>query len=530
MTLRKITGTNPPFFPLTFHSALSFALPCLLLICAHAWGTDILNNSALVPKVLPDSQVQWEGFSPDWVKTLVMAELRIETATPEGTFQAATRVLEHYAEMGVNGLWIDPIYERGSKENGYGNFGPDTIEPLLTGQSTREDSLAVVRQFVDEAHRRNIRVIFDIIVWGTRPNSPLVSSHLEFYDRRNGEFRKVWGGYAFNWKSRELQNWFQKAAVEFIEKTGADGFRVDLAPDTSGYFFKAIRQALAADGRKVLIISEISNKRMETFDFEQVGVHGWTEEPNYATPEKIKEQKLRFGNHAEYLLKNNIVDVIASGTGIGKPALQLLDRGGMFRFYTSNLLNHDDQQPFACGNRIRFAYSSIFAPFIPMWWIGEEWNNPRVMKGGDGVMYFNNIDWSQRDLPANRAFFEDIKKYIRIRRTYPDVFENFPDNARTANIIKLEAKRNGAKNSLQAYARFSKDRAVLVVPNYNNADRAEFEIFPDFDALGLPGASRFRVVDLMTNEVVARGDRHGLERFSAGIDGEHLGIFLIEKD
>lgn len=251
-------------------TALFIAL--LFAECGRAGQANGINNSALIPKVLPEDQVKWEGSSPDWTKTLIMAELRIETATPEGTFQAATRVLDHYAEMGVNGLWIGPVYERGSKGNGYGNFGPDTIEPLLTGKSTKRESFAVVRQFVEEAHRRNIRVIFDIIVWG---------------------------GYAFDWNNRELRSWFKNAAVEFIEKTGADGFRVDLAPDTSGYFFKEIRSELVALGRKPLIVSEIPNKRMETFDFEQVGVNGWTEEPDYATPGKHDEQKLRFGHHAE---------------------------------------------------------------------------------------------------------------------------------------------------------------------------------------------------------------------------------------
>jgi len=526
--LSKIT-LPPTFarFPVCW-AAFIIALSVLVAECGLADG---VNNFALIPKLLPDSQVKWEDSSPDWTKTLIMAELRVETATPEGTFQAATRTLDHYAEMGVNGLWIGPVYERGSKGNGYGNFGPDTLEPLLTEKSTTDESFAVVRQFVEEAHRRNIRVIFDIIVWGTRPESPLVSSHPEFYARKDGDFRKVWGGYAFDWNNRDLRSWFKKAAVEFIEKTGADGFRVDLAPNTSGYFFKEIRSELVARGRKPLIVSEIPNKRMETFDFEQVGVNGWTEEPNYATPGKHDEQKLRFGHHAEYLLNNNIVDTIHSGTGIGKPTLQAQGSGGMFRFYTSNLLHHDDSKPFVCGNRVRFAYASIFAPFIPMWWIGEEWNNPRVMgPDSDGVMYFNTIDWSQMAPPANRAFFEDIKKYIRIRRMYPGIFENFPDSTRKANIVKLETKRNGAPNPLQAYARTSKDQTILVVPNYKNPDRAEFEIFPDFDALGLPDALRFRIVDLMTNTVVAKGNRSDLSRFTAGIDGEQLGIFLIERD
>ena len=73
-----------------------------------------IDNSALIPKALPDGEVKMEGMSPDWTKTLIMAQFRIETATPEGTFQSATKVLDHYAETGVNGLWINPIWQRGS--------------------------------------------------------------------------------------------------------------------------------------------------------------------------------------------------------------------------------------------------------------------------------------------------------------------------------------------------------------------------------------------------------------------------------
>jgi glycosidase len=70
------------------------------------------ENSELIPAYVPDAQVAMEGMSPDWAKSLVIASLRIETATEAGTFDAATRLLDHYAEMGVNALWIAPIFDR----------------------------------------------------------------------------------------------------------------------------------------------------------------------------------------------------------------------------------------------------------------------------------------------------------------------------------------------------------------------------------------------------------------------------------
>ena len=146
-----------------------------------------------------------------------------------------------------------------------------------------------------------------------------------------------------------------------------------------------------------------------------------------------------------------------------------------------------------------------------------------------GVMYFNTIDWPQMDVPANRAFYEDAKRTIRIRRSLPGIFEQFPPNCRQANIAKLDTKKNGAPNNLQAYARFGAGKAVLVVPNYGSELGAEFEITPDLAALGLDPTSNYRIIDLMTNAPVASTVGSNKHSFRAVIDGEHLGVYLLER-
>jgi hypothetical protein len=510
-----------------------FICGTLLATSASAQAATPLDNSALMPKILPDDQVQMEGMSPDWVKSLIIAEVRLETATPEGTFAAGTKVLDHYAEMGVNCLWIDPIWGRPlttANRNGYGNYSLYTIYSPLTGTTDMDASFAQVKAFVDEAHRRNIRVLFDVVVWGTAKDAPLVKEHPEFYvHTADGQMREVWGGWAFDWDSEALKNWYRDAAVNFIEKTGADGFRVDLAPDTSGYFFKEVRDALAAKGRKIVIMAEIQNERKDTFDFEENGVEGWTELHDWAHPDHLKEQKKKFGKHNEFLFHNNIIDIIHTGRGVGEVAMQQAGNGGTLRFYTSNLLDHDDARPFVRGNLVRFGYASLFAPFIPMWWIGEEWNNPlKWMPGAGGVMYFNTIDWSALDVPANRAFYEDTKKYIRIRRSYPDIFEHFPNSTRDANIAPVEAKRDGVPNTLQAYGRFAAGRAILIVPNDSETDGA-YTITPDRAALGLDANAVYKVTDLISGAALADELDAFTTSFTAPIPAGHLGIYLLEK-
>jgi hypothetical protein len=275
------------------------------------------------------------------------------------------------------------------------------------------------------------------------------------------------------------------------------------------------------------------NTRRDVFDFAEGDVTGWTEDPDFLDDANLKEQERKFdcnnlaagGRMPDFLFRNNIVDVIREGTGIGSGKMQQEGMGGTFRFYTNNLLCHDDTEPFALGNRARFAYATIFAPFIPMWWIGEEWNNPKATEAAL-PLYFNPIDWGKID--SNRAFYEDVKKYIRIRRSYPEIFETFPQSLRNANIVKVHTVEDGVPNALQAYARYATGKAILVVPNVKNV-HARFEVELDYSALGMR-SSRQTIMNLMTGQPIRETPSSRPHRsFSAEIGSGELGLYLLSE-
>ena len=74
-----------------------------------------IDNSALLPPILDDRQVKLEQprpdatASPDWVKSLIIVEANVQTASTDGTFRGMEKTLDHLALMGVNGIWITPI-------------------------------------------------------------------------------------------------------------------------------------------------------------------------------------------------------------------------------------------------------------------------------------------------------------------------------------------------------------------------------------------------------------------------------------
>lgn len=75
---------------------------------------DGLNNASLMPKYVEDSKVKLDtNGTPEWVSLLIICNFRIELASDEGTFRGAVKALDHLQEIGVNGVWVSPVFEKG---------------------------------------------------------------------------------------------------------------------------------------------------------------------------------------------------------------------------------------------------------------------------------------------------------------------------------------------------------------------------------------------------------------------------------
>lgn len=466
---------------------------------AQAAGID---NSGLLPPILPDSQVKLEKrsagatASPDWVRSLILVEANPATASADGTLAGLTGLLDHLAETGVNGLWLTPV----NAGRHYTNHGIHTVNAALTGEKEPARQWQALRNFVDEAHKRNIRVFFDVISWGVNKEAPLYREKPEWFDG----FHKAYNGWLWKWDNPELNEWFASRLVEWLVMTGADGFRCDCGPRYARYApYREARRRLSELGRQAVFISEHASERKETFDFDQLAF--------CETGRTFKDGKM--------LIEKNIVDVVRSGEGLGN--VDVKAPGGRERFYAFTLSCHDNKSYMAQGDPIRFGYQALFSPFIPIWYLGEEWNNADPGKAPELWMYAGKIDWKL--VEANRPFFERIKQMIRIRRSYPEIFEYFPVDHRDSNICKVVTDR---PELLQPYARFGNGTAVLVVPNNGEKDE-RFRITLPVDGAKLFRDRPYRIVDLLNDRQLAVGK---LSAFEAQIPAGSLGVFLAEPE
>ena len=477
---------------------------------------EYINNANLMPFYVPDSEVKIEGkYTPDWVKTLVMAQVHLETLLEGKTLKEADFILDHYEEMGVNGLWVTPVFDRALNEgcNGYHNFGPHTIFPGLTGEEDYSKGWSVYKEFVEKAHMRNIRIIQDIVSWGVNPVAPMVKEYPQFFD---GQPNKDWGGLRFCWEKEEFKSWYLDRVVEMVLYTDIDGLRYDVEPRYAGWEVqKEIRDRLLAKGKKICSMSELGNideQHPEVYDFEQLGVID-----NCAGNRHLDAPWVFINYH-------NIVDSVKTGKNIGSPNSK--GEQGCNRFYMHDIIDHDCWCKGINGNRLAIGYQGIFAPFIPLWWQGEEWNNDKIRVYG-AVNYFDRIDWSLMEKPENRAFYEDVKSMIRIRRQYPEIFNYYPQDHRDSNILSVTIEGN---NHLVGYARYFEDTAILILPN-NRGDGCETEFTVDITNLntqmGIPEKDIYHIEDLQTGELINHGASSQVARFKLSIPDQNMRILKV---
>jgi glycosidase len=168
-----------------------------------------------------------------------------------GTIRGITEKLDYLSELGVNVLWLTPIFPSPS-HHGYDATDLYTIEPRL---GTKQD----LRNLLDESHRRNIKILLDLVpnhVSDLHPTfqsavSDPESPHKNWYTftqwpKKYLSFFDVPSLPQLNLRDPSARQHMLDAAAHWLD-FGVDGYRVDYAigpaPDFWADFRRVTRQA-----------------------------------------------------------------------------------------------------------------------------------------------------------------------------------------------------------------------------------------------------------------------------------------------
>ena len=103
-----------------------------------------------------------EMLHPEWSYQAVLYEMNVRQLTAEGTLRAAAAKLGFLCDMGIDAVWLMPVYpigvegRKGSLGSYYSVRDYCAVDPCL---GTMEDFDA----FVAEAHRLGMKVLLDWI-------------------------------------------------------------------------------------------------------------------------------------------------------------------------------------------------------------------------------------------------------------------------------------------------------------------------------------------------------------------------------
>ena len=112
----------------------------------------------------------WFEAEPLWFKTAVFYEIHIRgffdgNGDGSGDFRGLTEKLDYLQWLGVDCIWLLPFYKSPLRDGGYDISDYFTIHP---DYGVVED----VRDFIEQAHQRGIRVIADLVMNHTSSDHP----------------------------------------------------------------------------------------------------------------------------------------------------------------------------------------------------------------------------------------------------------------------------------------------------------------------------------------------------------------------
>jgi maltose alpha-D-glucosyltransferase / alpha-amylase len=105
-----------------------------------------------------------------WYKDAILYEVHVKAFQDSnndgvGDFQGLTQRLDYLQELGVTCLWLLPFYPSPLRDDGYDIADYYNVSKLY-------GSMADFQDFLDEAHRRGLRVITDLVVNHTSDQHP----------------------------------------------------------------------------------------------------------------------------------------------------------------------------------------------------------------------------------------------------------------------------------------------------------------------------------------------------------------------
>jgi glycosidase len=403
---------------------------------------------------------------PRWLRDGVIYEVFPRHFSTAGNLNGVTARLDELKSLGVNILWLMPIHPIGTKfrKGDYGSpYSVRDYYAINPDYGTLDD----FKKLVAEAHKRDLKVIMDIVANHTAWDSVMME-HPEFYKHDNNgkvippvpEWTDVAG---LNYSNPQLREYMFEMLKHWIRECDVDGFRCDVAYMVPTDFWEQARIELKKIKPDLMFLAEANKPELlnKAFDVD----YSW---PLLATLNNV----LVHGATATELRRTWEEDV------------RQFPKGALHMRITDD---HDEARAIArFGIRGALAASALMFTLdgVPLLYNGMEVGD--ATESGDPALFDKlPIYWQPKDRPPFRNIYRDL---IKLRKQSP-AFRN----------DRVAWLKNADEKNIVTFLREDEHDQFLVAINFANrpgvgsvdiANAAEFQSVK-IDGLPQPPASDF---------------------------------------
>ncbi len=334
-----------------------------------------------------------------------------------GSLRGIISHLDHIRDLGADVIYLTPIF-RSNSTHKYDTIDYYTIDPSF---GTEEDLL----ELVEKAHAMGLRVILDGVFNHTSPEffafrdlikNQARSPYKDWYYVESFPLCRIpglhnykcfgyfWGMPKVNLRCEAAARYFTEAALHWLRRTGADGWRLDVADEISHDFWRSFRKAVKAEFPDALIVGEVWHHAPDFLQGDQ-----WDSVMNYPFYRNI----LDFGAEGRITASEFLGNLGFQRGNIHSAAYPLL----------WNLIGSHDTARILhlCGeNKDRHklvAALQLLTPGMPMIYYGDEVG----MTGGKDPDCRRGMLWDENR--QDREMLSWYRRLLQLRKAIPAITE-----------------------------------------------------------------------------------------------------------
>jgi len=222
---------------------------------------------------------------PAWAKSANIYEVNIRQYTPEGTFNAFATHLPRLKKMGVDILWLMPIFPI-SEAKRKGELGSYYAVSDFREVNPEFGTMSDMESLITAAHNLDMKIILDWVPNHTGWDHVWLKDHKDYYtqdslgnviDPIDPGTGKSWGWTDvadLNYDNKEMRAEMINDLLMWVNEKETDGFRFDVAHNVPNDFWEdAKSQILAADGEQFLLAEAEIAEQMNSELFHMA--YGW---------------------------------------------------------------------------------------------------------------------------------------------------------------------------------------------------------------------------------------------------------------